>query len=58
MEQQLHSLKHVVTKSVPLSRHLLLHDGYKARGQTVKALPEIIEGIRKKGIGFSAICYP
>jgi peptidoglycan/xylan/chitin deacetylase (PgdA/CDA1 family) len=36
----------------------LLHDGYKSREQTVAALPIIIEGIRKKGLGFSAICYP
>ncbi len=36
----------------------LLHDGAKDRGQTVEALPLIIEGIRAKGLGFSAICYP
>jgi peptidoglycan/xylan/chitin deacetylase (PgdA/CDA1 family) len=36
----------------------LLHDGPKKREQTVQALPLIIEGIRKKGLGFSAICYP
>ncbi len=37
---------------------ILLHDGYLHRQNTVKALPLIIEGIRKKGLGFSAICYP
>ena len=36
----------------------LLHDGPKRREQTVKALPLIIKGIRAKGLGFSAICYP
>lgn len=39
-------------------RVVLLHDGYKARSQTVKALPAIIKGIRKRGLEFSAICYP
>lgn len=34
----------------------LLHDGYKHRQQTVQALPEIIKGIRAKGLGFSVIC--
>lgn len=36
----------------------LLHDGYDHRAQTVAALPGIIAGIRRKGLGFSAICYP
>ncbi len=36
----------------------LMHDGPKFRDQTIAALPAIIEGIRKKGLGFSAICYP
>lgn len=36
----------------------LLHDGPKFREQTVQALPLIINGIRAKGLGFSAICYP
>lgn len=35
---------------------LLLHDGYDQRQQTVDALPQIIEGIKKKGLGFSTIC--
>ena len=38
-------------------RVFLLHDGYHHRAQTVKALPAIIAGIRRKGLGFSAICY-
>lgn len=35
---------------------ILLHDGYFSREQTVGALPAIIEGIKKKGLGFSTIC--
>lgn len=35
---------------------ILLHDGYDKREQTVAALPAIIEGIQKKGLGFSTIC--
>ncbi len=35
---------------------ILLHDGYDKRQQTVDALPAIIEGIQKKGLGFSQIC--
>lgn len=35
---------------------ILLHDGFNKREQTVAALPRIIEGIRKKGLGFSMIC--
>lgn len=35
---------------------LLLHDGPSKRQQTVDALPKIIEGIQKKGLGFSVIC--
>jgi len=34
----------------------LFHDGYDKREQTVAALPLIIEGIQKKGLGFSQIC--
>jgi peptidoglycan/xylan/chitin deacetylase (PgdA/CDA1 family) len=34
----------------------LLHDGFNKREQTVAALPRIIEGIQKKGLGFSQIC--
>ena len=47
-----------VVKNAIKGRVFLLHDGYDHRSQTVKALPGIIEGIRKKGLGFSAICYP
>ncbi len=35
---------------------VLLHDGYKNKQQTVDALPGMIEGIKKKGLGFSMIC--
>lgn len=35
---------------------ILLHDGFANREQTVEALPSIIEGIQKKGLGFSQIC--
>ncbi|HSW70762.1 MAG TPA: polysaccharide deacetylase family protein [Gammaproteobacteria bacterium] len=34
----------------------LFHDGFDKREQTVAALPRIIEGIQKKGLGFSQIC--
>lgn len=34
---------------------ILLHD---ARPRTIAALPEIIKGIRRKGLGFSVICVP
>ncbi len=34
----------------------LFHDGFDKREQTVAALPQIIEGIQKKGLGFSQIC--
>lgn len=47
-----------VVKNARAGRVFLLHDGYKHRQQTVDALPGIIEGIKKKGLGFSAICYP
>ena len=39
-------------------RVFLLHDGPTRREQTVEALPLIIEGVRKKGLGFSVICEP
>ena len=37
---------------------ILLHDGFAGlnRQQTLEALPLIIEGIKKKGLGFSQIC--
>jgi peptidoglycan/xylan/chitin deacetylase (PgdA/CDA1 family) len=34
----------------------LFHDGFDKREQTVAALPRIIEGLQKKGYGFSQIC--
>jgi len=34
----------------------LMHDGYARREQTVAALQKIIDDIRKKGLGFSALC--
>lgn len=34
----------------------LFHDGFDKREQTVAALPQIIEGIKKKGLGFSQVC--
>lgn len=45
-----------VIKNARSGRVFLLHDGYKARSQTVAALPKIIAGIRAKGLGFSVIC--
>lgn len=47
-----------VVSNARSGRVVLLHDGLFHRYQTVDALPRIIEGIRKKGLGFSAICYP
>lgn len=44
-------LNHIYSKQI-----ILLHDGYDKREQTVAALPVIIEGIQKKGLGFSTIC--
>lgn len=35
---------------------ILLHDGPARRQQTVDALPQIIEGIQKKGLRFSVLC--
>lgn len=51
-------LREWVVKNAVKGRVFLLHDGYKNREQTVKALPGMIAGIRQKGLGFSAICYP
>lgn len=45
-----------VVKNARDGRVFLLHDGYKARQQTVAALPGIIKGIRAKGLGFSSVC--
>lgn len=35
---------------------IVMHDGFAHREQTVAALPQIIEGIKKKGYGFSTVC--
>jgi len=37
---------------------ILMHDGFEGlnRGQTLAALPRIIEGLQKKGLGFTQIC--
>lgn len=45
-----------VLKNVHNRQVILLHDGYDKREQTVAALPAIIEGIQRKGFGFSTIC--
>lgn len=45
-----------VLKNVHAGQVILLHDGFNHREQTVAALPKIIEGIQKKGLGFSVIC--
>lgn len=45
-----------VLKNAHNKQVILLHDGYDKREQTVAALPAIIEGIQKKGLGFSTIC--
>lgn len=45
-----------VLKNARSGQVFLLHDGYDKREQTVAALPVIIEGIQKKGLGFSQIC--
>ncbi|TAK79142.1 MAG: polysaccharide deacetylase family protein [Gammaproteobacteria bacterium] len=45
-----------VLKNAYSQQVILMHDGYDKREQTVAALPAIIEGIQKKGLGFSTIC--
>ncbi|MBA3661469.1 MAG: polysaccharide deacetylase family protein [Gammaproteobacteria bacterium] len=45
-----------VIKNAYARQVILMHDGYNKREQTVAALPVIIEGIKKKGLGFSTIC--
>ena len=45
-----------VLKNVYSGQVILMHDGFAKREQTVEALPKIIEGIQKKGLGFSQIC--
>ncbi len=48
-------INHVLTNVRP-GMILVFHDGSTGRAQTVAALPAIIEGIQKKGLGFSMIC--
>lgn len=45
-----------VLKNAHSGMVVLMHDGYDKREQTVAALPQIIEGLQKKGLGFSQIC--
>lgn len=45
-----------VIKNVHSGMIITMHDGFANREQTVAALPLIIEGIKKKGLGFSQIC--
>lgn len=45
-----------VLKNVYSKQIILMHDGYDKREQTVAALPQIIDGVKKKGLGFSTIC--
>lgn len=45
-----------VLKNAHSGQVFLFHDGFDKREQTVAALPLIIEGIKKKGLGFSQIC--
>jgi peptidoglycan/xylan/chitin deacetylase (PgdA/CDA1 family) len=45
-----------VLKNAYSGQVILMHDGFANREQTVAALPLIIEGIKKKGLGFSQIC--
>lgn len=49
-------LIHNVVSKAHSGMVVLLHDGYVGKQQTVDALPGIIEGIKKKGLGFSMIC--
>lgn len=45
-----------VLKNAYSGQVFLFHDGFDKREQTVAALPQIIEGIQKKGLGFSQVC--
>lgn len=45
-----------VLKNAHSGQVFLFHDGFDRREQTVAALPQIIEGIKKKGLGFSQVC--
>jgi peptidoglycan-N-acetylglucosamine deacetylase len=46
-----------VVQNAVSGRVFVMHDGFDNREQTVAALPQIIEGIKKKGLGFSQICF-
>jgi peptidoglycan/xylan/chitin deacetylase (PgdA/CDA1 family) len=45
-----------VLKNAYSGQVFLFHDGFDKREQTVAALPQVIEGIKKKGLGFSQVC--
>jgi peptidoglycan/xylan/chitin deacetylase (PgdA/CDA1 family) len=45
-----------VLKNAHSGQVILMHDGFANREQTVAALPLIIEGLKKKGLGFSQVC--
>ena len=45
-----------VLKNAHSGTVIIMHDGFDNREQTVAALPQIIEGLKKKGLGFSQIC--
>ena len=45
-----------VVSNASSGRVFVMHDGFAHREQTVAALPLIIEGIQRKGLGFSQIC--
>lgn len=45
-----------VISNMQPGRVFLMHDGGNSQGQTVAALPAIIEAAQKKGLGFSTIC--
>lgn len=49
-------IAHRVIRHARSGQVILLHDGPKNRQQTVEALPKIIEGVKKKGLGFSVLC--
>jgi peptidoglycan/xylan/chitin deacetylase (PgdA/CDA1 family) len=47
-----------VISNMQAGRVFLMHDGGNSKGQTVAALPTIIEAAQKRGLGFSTICPP
>jgi len=56
--QPVSKLVHWVLSRTKPGYDLLMHDGSTNSFQTVQALPAIIEGLRKRGIGFDVICKP